>query len=82
MENFDSETLESNLNLEESKNQTSENRTKKGFTCMSIGALVLLGGCISNLIMPSMNDSYNMVLYGITSIGATVVFYGLYCVME
>ena len=49
---------------------------------MAFGALILLTGCITNLIMPSMNDTYNYILYGVTSTGATIVFYGLYCVLE
>lgn len=49
---------------------------------MAFGALILLTGCITNLIMPSMNDTYNYILYGVTSTGATIVFCGLYCVLE
>jgi len=49
---------------------------------MALGAIILLTGCITNLIMPSMNDTYNYILYGVTSTGATFVFYGLYCVLE
>ena len=81
MENFDSEILESNPTIE-FKKEVSEKRTKKGFKLMAFGALVLLTGCITNLIMPSMNDTYNYILYGVTSTGATIVFYGLYCVLE
>ena len=82
MENFEVKILDSNITTDNNKKEISERRTKRGFKLMALGAIILLGGCISNLIMPSMNDTYNYILYGVTSTGATIVFYGLYFVLE
>jgi hypothetical protein len=82
MENFEVEIIDAKIIADNNKKEISERRTKRGFKFMALGAIILLGGCISNLIMPSMNDTYNYILYGVTSIGASIVFYGLYCVLE
>jgi bacteriorhodopsin len=82
MENIGNELLDAKLTTDNIKKEISEKRTKRGFKLMALGAIVLLSGCITNLIMPCMNDTYNYVLYGVTSTGATIVFYGLYCVLE
>jgi hypothetical protein len=59
-----------------------DNRTLKGFKLLGLGAISLFLGCITNLTLPITNEYFHYILYGVTSIGASIVFYGLYLVME
>lgn len=78
MENTDSQNIQQENTLE----NKGSSRTKKGFTITFWGALVLLFGCICTMLMSSENPFYDVVLYGPTSIGASMVLYGFYCVFE
>jgi hypothetical protein len=78
MENTDTQ----NIPVENIAEGKIDNRTKKGFTIIGWGALVLLSGCIGTMIMSTENPLYEFVLYGPTSVGASMVLYGFYCVFE
>ncbi len=78
MENTDTQ----NFQAENAGEEKVDNRTKKGFTITGWGALVLLSGCIGTMIMSTENPLYDLVLYGPTTIGASMVLYGFYCVFE
>lgn len=82
MENLDTKMLESNTAKDLSIKKTRAIRTKKGFTILAVGALILFLGFIANLTMPISNAYYHFILYGITSIGAIMVIWGLYLIME
>lgn len=74
---YDSDSLNENEHVNKSKN-----RTQKGFSLIGIGAVVLLSGCLISLVFPHSHPAYNFLLYTPTSIGACMVMYGLYCVLE
>ncbi|MCG9879380.1 MAG: type II secretion system GspH family protein [Bacteroidia bacterium] len=74
---YDSDSLNEN----ETENKT-KNRTQRGFSLIGIGAAVLLFGCLISLVFPHSHPAYNFLLYTPTSIGACMVMYGLYCVLE
>jgi hypothetical protein len=82
MENIENGIVASNVNADTIKKEISGKRTRRGFKLMALGAIILLSGCVTNLSLPSINDTYNYILYGVTSTGAIIVFYGLYCVLE
>jgi hypothetical protein len=82
MENLDTEMLENNLEMDLEIKTAREARTQKGFKLLAIGAVILFLGCITNLTMPISNEYYHFILYGITSIGAAMVVWGLYLIME
>lgn len=73
----DSKTMD-----ETTKKEIAQKRSAKGFSLIAIGAISLLLGCVTTLVLPHSNIAYNIILYGLTSIGASVVFYGLYCLLE
>jgi hypothetical protein len=73
----DSKTMD-----ETTKKEMARKRTARGFSLIAIGAISLLLGCVTTLVLPHSNIAYNLILYGLTSVGASVVFYGLYCVLE
>ncbi|MFY8109510.1 MAG: hypothetical protein ACOVO9_10980 [Bacteroidia bacterium] len=70
------------LDLNQSNSESRKLRTAKGFSMIGIGAIILLGGCIISMVMSSTNPFYNYFLYIPTSIGASMVIYGMYCVLE
>ncbi|OYU96382.1 MAG: hypothetical protein CFE21_08270 [Bacteroidetes bacterium B1(2017)] len=82
MENTPTQVLASEENLSEVNVDEISARTKKGFSLIGFGALVLLAGCIVTMLMPSSNFLYEVILYVPTSVGACMVIYGMYCVME
>lgn len=57
-------------------------RTSKGIKVIPAGALILVVSCILSLTVPSSSFLYDYILYGLTSVGAVIAFYGLYLVME
>jgi hypothetical protein len=76
--NLDAPEIEGELG----KKELAQKRTSRGFSLIGIGAVSLLLGCITTMVLPHSNIAYNVILYGLTSAGASVVFYGLYCVLE
>lgn len=82
MENTDTEILKSDTVLDLSLKNARENRTKKGFKILAVGAFILFSGFITNLTMPISNAYYQFILYGITSIGVVMIIWGLYLIME
>lgn len=57
-------------------------RTSRGFKLVLAGALILLAGCFSTMVIPYSSSLYSVMLFGPTSIGACMVMFGLYCVLE
>lgn len=56
-------------------------RQNKGSVLMGIGAFLGLVSCVFTLTNP-IPELYNLVLYGLTSIAALVIFLGFYFVFE
>jgi hypothetical protein len=82
MQNTENQTMTSELDLNQSNSVSRKQRTAKGFSMTGIGAIILLGGCVISMVMSSTNPLYNYFLYIPTSIGASMVLYGMYCVLE
>jgi hypothetical protein len=82
MQNTENQTTTSELDLNQSNSVSRKQRTAKGFSMTGIGAIILLGGCVISMVMSSTNPLYNYFLYIPTSIGASMVLYGMYCVLE
>jgi hypothetical protein len=82
MQTSENQTMASELDLDQGNYENRKVRTAKGFKLIGIGSLVLLSGCIVSMVMPSENPLYDFFLYTPTSIGATMVVYGMYCVLE
>ena len=82
MQSTENHTMANELNIEQSNSETRKKRTSKGFSLIGIGALILLGGCMTSMILPSTNPLYYYFLYIPTSIGASMVIYGMYCIFE
>jgi hypothetical protein len=82
MQNTENQTMTSELDLNQSNSVSRKQRTAKGFSMIGIGAIILLGGCVISMVMSSTNPLYNYFLYIPTSIGASMVLYGMYCVLE
>ncbi|MDP3929498.1 MAG: hypothetical protein Q8R57_10790 [Bacteroidota bacterium] len=59
-----------------------KSRTQKGFYFIGIGAITLLFGCFISLVFPHSHPAYTFLLYTPTSVGACMVMFGLYCVLE
>lgn len=57
-------------------------RTSRGFKLILSGAMILLAGCFSTMVIPYSSSIYEVMLYGPTTIGASMVMFGLYCVLE
>lgn len=74
---LDSENLENGIKI--GKEQS---RTKKGFSLVGFGAIILLSGCMVTLVLPISHPLYNFLLYGPTSVGACMVIFGLYNILE
>lgn len=82
MQNTENQTMTSELDLNQSNSVSRKQRTAKGFSMTGIGAIILLGGCVISMVMSSTNPLYNYFLYIPTSIGASMVLYGMYYVLE
>jgi hypothetical protein len=82
MQNTENQTMANELDLNQSNSESRKQRTAKGFSMIGIGAIILLGGCVISMVMSSTNPFYNYFLYIPTSIGASMVIYGMYCVLE
>lgn len=79
------ESQTQNLSIEESNDSKKEaltQRTQKGFSITLWGALILLSGCITTMVLPSTHALYDIILYIPTTLGAGMVIYGFYCVFE
>lgn len=82
MNSTESNTSPSEMEAETLSKEERSQRTRKGIFIIPIGAITLLLSCVTTLLMPDTFGLFNYILYGLTSIGAIVVFYGLYLVME
>jgi|LakMenE18May11ns_1017448.scaffolds.fasta_scaffold8317051_1 hypothetical protein len=82
MENTETQTLENTSDESMLEPNSSQRRTQKGFTITLWGAAVLLLACLTNMFLPTDSYMYELALYGPTSIGASMVIYGFYCVFE
>ena len=74
---LDVENLENDI-----KNENEQSRTKRGFSLIGLGAVILFGGCILTMILPISHPLYYFLLYGPTSFGAGMAIFGLYCILE
>lgn len=80
LDTHQNESTEKELEIE--LNSELQQRTRKGIRLIPAGAIILVASCISTLLLPSSHFLFEYVLYGLTSLGACVAFYGLYCLME
>ena len=67
--------------IREYKNQRNAKKQFKGFVMMAVGAFIGFLSCVLTLteVYPQW---YGFILYGLTFIGVTIVFIGLYFVFE
>ena len=79
---FDMENLNSDISNETLKKEARNARNKKGFSFIIIGVSILFSGFLCNLLLSISNPNYNYFLYGLTSLGVSLVFYGLYLIFE
>lgn len=70
-----------NYYLQEFKKLKYGKRQNRGFVLMGVGAFLGLVSCVFTLTNP-IPELYNLVLYGLTSIAALVIFLGFYFVFE
>lgn len=82
MENTETNLYESDSCNKSASENKGKSRTQKGFTIIGIGATTLLFGCLISLVFPHSHPAYNILLYTPTSIGACLVMFGLYYVLE
>ena len=75
---FDMENLNSDISNETLKKEARNSRNKNGFSIILIGVSILFSGFLCNLLLSISNPNYNYFLYGLTSLGVSLVFYGLY----
>lgn len=52
-----------------------------GFACMAIGAFLGFASCVLSLVNP-FPDLYNLILFGLTSVGILIIVVGMYLVFE
>jgi hypothetical protein len=76
------ENSNSDISNETLKKEARNARNKKGFSIIIIGVSILFSGFLCNLLLSISNPNYNYFLYGLTSLGVILVFYGLYLIFE
>ena len=67
--------------IKEFKKQRNAKKQFKGFVLMSIGAFLGFLSCVLT-ILQVFPEWYSLVLYGITFVGVSIIFVGLYFVFE
>ncbi len=74
------ENIETNLQTEEeiSRKEILISKTQKGFKIILCGALTLLVSGLIALFAPMSQSGFEIVMYGFTSLGSTMIIYGLY----
>ena len=82
MQEVENQSMSNELELNQGNVDPRSIRTARGFRMIGIGAIILLAGCMVSMIMPSSNPMYHFFLYTPTSIGACMVIYGMYQVLE
>lgn len=53
-------------------------KRKQGVSIIGLGALVILAGFCITCFNFNSNESFNFAMYGLTSIGICIVFFGFY----
>lgn len=64
--------------IKEAKNDHYAILRKEGFRLVAIGAVLVFLGFLITFLNFNSNRSFTLAMYGFTSIGAIVVFFGLY----
>lgn len=64
--------------IKEAKNEHYANMRKEGFRLIAVGAVLVFLGFLITFLNFNSNRSFTLAMYGFTSIGAVVVFWGLY----
>lgn len=82
MENTNTTLLEATSEMELEQVDSRKIRTQRGFTLIGFGAIILIIGCILSIIADPSHLIYDFILYGPTTLGAIMVIYGMYKVME
>ena len=67
--------------IKEFKKQRNAKKQFKGFVLMSVGAFLGFLSCVLT-ILQVFPEWYSLVLYGITFVGVSIIFIGLYFVFE
>lgn len=52
-----------------------------GFVCMAFGAFLGFVSCVLSLVNP-IPELYNLILFGLTSVGILIIVVGMYMVFE
>ena len=76
---LDEETIVAHI--QEFKKKKYANRQFKGFICLGLGAFLGFISCTLTLTNP-IPEMYYWFLYGLTSVALTIIFLGLYYVLE
>ncbi|MFY8021231.1 MAG: hypothetical protein ACOVP1_08535 [Bacteroidia bacterium] len=82
MQEQENQSVSNELDMSQGNADNRKQRTAKGFSLIGMGSIILFGGCIVSMVMPSAHPLYHFFLYTPTSIGASMVIYGMYCVLE
>lgn len=64
--------------LKQFKKEYYEQKRKEGLAKISLGAIVILAGFLITCFNFHANQSFTFAMYGLTSIGICIVFWGLY----
>lgn len=67
--------------IKEAKNEYYASLRKEGFKYVAVGAVLVLLGFLITFLNWDSNRSFTMAMYTFTSVGATIVFWGLYKVI-
>lgn len=68
--------------VEENLTHGSSKRMHKGLTCIGIGALLLISSFLLTITSGYTHLSTDIVLYGLTSLGISVVIAGMYLIFN
>ncbi len=82
MENTNTTALKATSEMEMEQVDSRKLRTQRGFSLIGFGAIILLVGCILSIIADPSHLLYDFILYGPTTLGAIMVIFGMYKVME
>ena len=69
------------IHVKEFKKVKNAKRQFTGFVCLTVGAFMGFISCVLTIINP-IPELYNWILYGLTSLSLTILFLGLYYVLE
>lgn len=69
------------MHVKEFRKVKNAKRQFTGFVCLAVGAFMGFVSCVLSIINP-IPELYNLILYGLTSLSLTILFLGLYYVLE